>query len=250
MNNFALTGKVVLITGAAGFLGQRFTKALKEAGATVVKADLQTSDEGSVVMDVTKPESIASAFQQAVEQFGKVDVAVNNAAIDPKFDKDANVNTMTFENYPLDLLKKSLEVNLLGYTLVAQAAVRQMKAQGGGHIINISSIYGLVGPDQDIYPDGAQKPVDYAITKGGVVMLTKWLATTYGADGIRVNTLTFGGVDKGHSEEFKANYGARTPLGRMANPDEVGGPLVFLASDAASYMTGSDLVIDGGWTAW
>lgn len=250
MNNFDLTGKVVFITGAAGFLGQRFAKAVREAGATVVAADLTAGDEGGVVMDVTKPESIASAFKQAVEKFGKIDVVVNNAAIDPKFDKEAAANTITFENYPLEALKKSLEVNLLGYTLVAQEAVRQMKPKGGGHIINISSIYGLVGPDQDIYPDGAQKPVDYAITKGGVVMLTKWLATTYGADGIRANTLTFGGVDKKHSAEFKANYGARTPLGRMASPDEVGGPLAFLASDAASYMTGSDVVVDGGWTAW
>jgi NAD(P)-dependent dehydrogenase (short-subunit alcohol dehydrogenase family) len=248
MNQFNLEGKVILVTGAAGFLGQRFVESLKQAGASVVGADIVSGSD--VVLDVTDKASIEKAFADIVEKHGRIDVVVNNAAIDPKFDKDAEPNTKHFENYPLELLKKSLEVNLLGYTLVAQEAVKHMRQAGGGQIINISSIYGLVGPDQDIYPDGSQKPVDYAITKGGVVMLTKWLATTYGADGIRANTLTFGGVEKGHSEEFKENYGARTPLGRMADADEVGGPLVFLASDAASYMTGADVVVDGGWTAW
>lgn len=254
-NPFSLTGKIVLITGGAGFLGQHFTKALRGAGATVVVTDV--AGEYDIKLDVTDKKSIAEAFEKAVKQHGRIDVVVNNAAIDPKFDEGADKNDKLFENYPDELLKQSLDVNLRGLVLVAQEAVKYMlppsprlRGTSKGHIINIASIYGLVGPDQRIYPKGTQKPVDYAITKGGEVMLTKWLATTYGPKGIRANTLTFGGVFKGHGKDFQKKYGERTPLGRMANPEEVGGPLVFLASDAASYMNGANLIVDGGWTAW
>ncbi len=243
-----LTNKIIVITGGTGFLGAYFVLALKEAGATVITADI--TNTADITMDVTKSESIKAAFIQILEKYTKIDCVVNNAALDPKFDASADTNTKLFENYPEALIKKSLDVNLLGYTLVAQEAIKHMLEQGSGNIINVSSIYGLVGPDQSIYPDGTQKPVDYFITKGGVVMLTKFLATTYGKNNIRVNTLTLGGVFKGHNKDFTDKYSARTPLGRMANPEEVGGPLVFLASDAASYMTGANLIIDGGWTAW
>ncbi|HSX24987.1 MAG TPA: SDR family oxidoreductase [Candidatus Andersenbacteria bacterium] len=242
-----LTNKVALITGGNGFLAQYFISALKNAGATVVNTDRDNAD---INLDVTNKESITNAFEQAIEQHGKIDIVINNAALDPKFDQSADQNAKLFENYPEELIKKSLDVNLLGYTLVAQEAVQRMLLQGSGNIINISSIYGVVGPDQRIYPNGTQKPVDYFITKGGVVMLTKFLSTTYGSKGIRANTLTLGGVFKGHGKDFTDKYGARTPLGRMANPEEVGGPLVFLASDDSSYMTGANLIVDGGLTAW
>lgn len=247
-NPFTLTDKVILLTGGAGFLGQHFTQALRGAGGTVVVTDI--TDTADIQMDVTNKDSIQEAFAQVVKGYGQVDVVINNAAIDPKFDQYANQNAKLFENYPEDLLRQSLDVNLLGYLLVAQEAVKQMLKQNGGTIINVASIYGLVGPDQRIYPEGTQKPVDYTVTKGGVIMLTKWLATTYGAKNIRANTYTLGGVCKEHSQDFTAKYGARTPLGRMAKPEEVGGPLVFLASDTSSYMTGANLVVDGGWTAW
>jgi 2-deoxy-D-gluconate 3-dehydrogenase len=243
-----LTNKIVLITGGKGFLGGYFIKALQEAGATVIITD--RGEDADVQMDVTNASSIAAAFTKAKEMHGKIDIVINNAAIDPKFEPDAAQNTKLFENYPEKLIRQSLDVNLLGYTLVAQEAVRHMLEAGSGNIINISSIYGVTGPDQRIYPNGTQKPVDYFLTKGGVVMLTKFLATTYGDKGIRANTLTLGGVLHGHGKEFTDGYGTRTPMGRMANPEEVGGPLVFLASDASSYMTGSNLVVDGGWTAW
>ena len=243
-----LTNNVVLITGGKGFLGEHFTKALRDAGATVIVTD--KGDSADIQMDVTSASSIAAAFTTAKEQHGKIDTVINNAAIDPKFEPSADQNTKLFENYPEELIKQSLDVNLLGYTLVAQEAVRQMLKTGSGNIINVSSIYGITGPDQRIYPNGTQKPVDYFITKGGVVMLTKFLATTYGSKGIRANTLTLGGVLNGHEKEFTDAYGARTPMGRMANPEEVGGPVVFLASNASSYMTGANLIVDGGWTAW
>ncbi len=266
MNQFELQGKTALITGGSGFLGEHFVKALAEAGADVALTYLNHPEPAeklasevsekfgrkvlAVKMDVSDSASVADGFAQVIEYFGKIDVLVNNAAIDPKFDASADKNSKLFENYPVDLLKKSLEVNLLGYVLPSQQAVKHMKEKKGGVIINISSIYGHVGPDQRIYPSGTQKPVDYAITKGGIVMLTKWLATSYGADGIRANTLTLGGVEKGHDAAFLEKYGSRNPLGRMMQKEEVGGPLVFLASPAASYMTGSDLLVDGGWCAW
>ncbi len=242
-----LQNKVVLITGGNGFLGHYFVSALKNAGATVIVTD---RDNAEINLDVTSKESISRAFEEVLKQHSKIDIVINNAAIDAKFDPSADQNAKLFENYPEELIKKSLEVNLLGYTLVAQEAVRRMLPQQSGNIINISSMYGVVGPDQRIYPNGTQKPVDYFITKGGVVMLTKFLATTYGSKGIRANTLTLGGVFKEHGKEFTDAYGARTPLGRMANPEEVGGPLVFLASDDSSYMTGANLIVDGGLTAW
>lgn len=243
-----LKNKIILITGGKGFLGEYFSQALTSAGANVITGDIHPNAD--IQLDVTNKESITAAFESVIASHGKIDVVVNNAAIDPKFDGNSDQNAKQFENYPEELIRKSIDVNLLGYTLVAQEAIRHMLPQGNGNIINVSSIYGIVGPDQSIYPNGTQKPVDYFITKGGVVMLTKFLATTYGSKGIRANTLTLGGVFKGHDEEFTSKYGARTPLGRMANPEEVGGPLVFLASDSSGYMTGANLVVDGGWTAW
>lgn len=248
MNSFDLTGKIIVITGGTGFLGKHFTKALRNAGAQVLVTDV--TDKADITLDVTDKKSIAGAFTQIVDQHGKIDVLINNAALDPKFDQNADQNDKIFENYPEELLQRSLDVNLKGYVLVAQEAIKHMVKAGKGNIINISSIYGVVGPDQRIYPTGTQKPVDYFITKGGVVMLTKFLATTYGNKGIRANTYTLGGVFKEHSKDFTDKYGARTPLGRMADPNEIGAPLVFLASDASSYMTGANLIVDGGWTAW
>lgn len=262
---FNLTNKNILITGGSGFLGEHIVLALSAAGAQVALTYLHNEEEAkqmaekiaqqsgkkivAINMDVTDTKSVQEGFAKVTNELGGIDVVINNAAIDPKFDAAADKNTKLFENYPPEIIRAGVDVNLVGYVLVAQAAVHAMKEKGGT-IINVSSIYGLVGPDQRIYPQGAQKPVEYAITKGGVVMLTKWLASTYGDKNIRANTVTFGGVFKGHDEEFMKNYGNRTPLGRMMDPKEVGGPLVFLSSDAASYMTGADLVVDGGWTCW
>ena len=247
-NQFDLTDTVILITGGTGFLGEKFSRALTDAGATVVTGDV--TDTADITLDVTSKDSVQTAVQQIITQHGHLDVVINNAAIDPKFDADADQNEKLFEDYPEKLLDKSLDVNLKGAVLVSQAAVKQFKAQGHGHIINISSMYGLVGPHQSMYPTGTQKPVDYSITKGGVNQLTQWLAATYGADNIRANTLTFGGVLKDHDKTFQKAYSAHTPLGRMVTPEEVTGPIVFLASQAASGMTGANLVVDGGWTAW
>ena len=193
-----------------------------------------------------------------MKQFGRLDILVNSAALDPKFDPDAAAKGIApgaFEDYPLEQWNAALNVNLTGMFLVTQACAKQMVVQGKkGSIINICSTYGLNGPDQRIYiKDGkrvAYKPVYYTTTKAGVMGFTKYLAAYYAETEIRVNALTPGGVFNNHEEYFVKNYSAKTILGRMAKKDEMNGALLFLASDASSYMTGNNVVVDGGWTAW
>jgi 2-deoxy-D-gluconate 3-dehydrogenase len=191
----------------------------------------------------------------ALQSFGRLDVLVCSAALDPKFDpQHSGGHGSNFEDYPLEAWEQALAVNLTGLFLCAQAAVKPMVAQNHGSIINICSTYGLVGPDQRIYQKPGQppqyKPVYYSVTKAGVLGLTRYLATYYAGTKVRANALTPGGVFNGHDEIFVQNYSARTVLGRMAERDELNGALLFLASDASSYMTGANLVVDGGWTAW
>jgi 2-deoxy-D-gluconate 3-dehydrogenase len=196
--------------------------------------------------------------ETTLARFGRLDILVNSAALDPKFDPEALARGIVpgrFEDFPLDLWNQALAVNLTGVFLVTQACVAPMLAQGKGSIINICSTYGLNGPDQRIYvrADGQRvgyKPVYYTVTKAGVLGFTKYLAAYYAGTQIRVNALTPGGVYNQHDEDFVRNYAARTILGRMARKDEMNGALLFLASDASSYMTGANLIVDGGWTAW
>lgn len=261
MNSFDLTGKTVILTGGAGWLAEYFTKDLVAAGAQVVLTDvneqaLATRVEqfpervSGIVMDVTKQESVDATFAAIIEQVKKIDIVINNAAIDPKFDPNADANTKHFENYPEEAMRQSVEVNMLGTWRVSKAAVKHMLEMGDGNIINISSIYGVTVPHQHIYPEGTQKPVDYGMTKSGIQYLTRYIAATYGKQGIRANALVLGGVEKGHEESFMQQYGSHTMLGRMTEKEEVGAPLVFLASDASRGMTGHLLTVDAGWSAW
>jgi len=270
LDKFSLAGRTALVTGGAGLLGRQFTRALGEAGANVVVADLdfqaaqthsdELDKEGisaiSVGVDVTDPDSVSTMVQTAMTEFGSLDVLVNSAALDPKFDSDHSdeQTANAFEDYALDAWTKTLSVNLTGVFLSCQAAVKPMLKQGKGVIVNISSIYGIAGPDQRIYPaveDEQQfKPVDYSVTKAGVLGLTRYLAAYYAGTQIRVNALTPGGVYNQHEPHFMDKYVPKVILGRMADLDELNSALVFLASDASSYMTGSNLVVDGGYTAW
>jgi NAD(P)-dependent dehydrogenase (short-subunit alcohol dehydrogenase family) len=273
---FNLTGKVAIITGGPGLLGQEFCRTLAEAGAAVVVADINAEGVNAVATqliksgyhalgvatDVTQPDSVQALVQETLSTFGRLDILVNSAALDPKFDPEALAEMAkhgavsgAFENYPLESWKAALDVNLTGMFLCCQAAVAPMLAQGKkGSIINICSTYGLVAPDQRIYQrEGKQtsyKPVYYSVTKAGVLGLTRYLSAYFAGTEIRVNALTPGGVFNNHDEVFLKAYTARTVMGRMANKDEMNGALLFLASDASSYMTGSNLVVDGGWTAW
>lgn len=269
MEKFNLEGQAAVVTGGAGLLGKQFCRTLAEAGAGVLVADVNENVARLVAkeisaagyravgfgVDVTNPVSTQAMADAAVKSFGRLDILVCSAAMDPKFDQEhAGQHRSAFEDYPLDAWKQALDVNLTGMFLSAQAAVKPMLAQNHGVIINICSTYGLVGPDQRLYERPGQplqyKPVFYSVTKAGVLGLTRYLATYYAGKNIRANALTPGGVYNQHDELFTRNYSFRTVLGRMANVDEMNGALLFLASDASSYMTGSNLVVDGGWTAW
>lgn len=267
-NRFDVAGCVVIITGGAGLLGREYGRALSEAGARVVLADLDPSVVADVAADVatagpvlglsadvTSEASVGALVARTLTEFGQIDGLVNNAAINPQFGADRTAHTTRFEDFPMDPWNQALAVNLTGMFLCARAVVPYMRARQHGSIVNISSTYGLVGPDQRLYEtvDGTPqefKPVTYSVTKSGVLGLTRYLATYLAGTGIRVNTLTPGGVFTSQSPEFVRRYSERTTLNRMARPHEYSGALQFLLSDASSYMTGSNLIVDGGWTAW
>jgi 2-deoxy-D-gluconate 3-dehydrogenase len=272
LEKFSLSGRVAVVTGGAGLLGAEFCRTLAEAGAAVAVVDLNAGAANQVAealardgyhaqgfgADITDPGSVNAMVASVLTDFERLDVLVNSAALDPKFDPQAaskGIAPGAFEDYPLEQWNAALGVNLTGMFLVTQACVRPM-IQGGkrGSIINVCSTYGLNGPDQRIYiKDGervAFKPVYYTVTKAGVLGFTKYLAAYYAGTEIRVNALTPGGVFNDHEEYFVKNYSAKTILGRMARKDEMNGALLFLASDASSYMTGNNVVVDGGWTAW
>jgi len=265
---FNLKGRVAIVTGGAGLLGSEFCRTLAEAGAAVVVADLAAGPAGSVAkslprafpfpLNVSDPAACTALVERTLKEFGRLDILVNSAALDPKFDAEALAKGIThgrFEDYPLDQWNAALNVNLTGLFLVTQACVKPMLEQGGhGSIINICSTYGLVAPDQRIYQKPDQppqyKPVYYSVTKAGVLGFTRYLAAYYAGTEIRVNSLSPGGVYNNQDDSFVKNYSYRAIIGRMAHKDEMNGALLFLASDASSYVTGGNLVVDGGWTAW
>jgi len=266
---FDLTDQVAIVTGGAGFLGQQFSEALSEAGAKVVVADIdqaaavayaetlqkKTGSALGVKLDVTDPFSVQDLMDRTLEKYGQLNILVNSAALDPKFDnQNQSQNITSFEEFPLESWKDALDVNLTGMFLTCQYATREMKKNGKGSLINICSTYGISGPDQRLYESLGEprryKPVYYSVSKAGVLGLTKYIATYFEGTEIRCNALTPGGVERDHDQAFKDAYASRTVLGRMAYPHEMKGAVVFLASEASSYMTGTNLVVDGGWTAW
>ncbi|MCX6174707.1 MAG: SDR family oxidoreductase [Ignavibacteriales bacterium] len=267
MELFSLKNKVAIVTGALGLIGKEHCKALSEAGANVIVADLNEvkciefakslqTKSLCLELDVTNSDSIKNLRDKVLNQFGHIDILVNNAAINDMFENPKVATEQSkFENYPLELWQKSIDVNLTGIFLCSQILGTEMAKQKSGSIINIASTYGITAPDQSLYikKDGTQsffKPPAYSATKGAVIMFTKYLAAYWGKDGVRVNTLTPGGVENNQDEFFIEKYSSKTPLGRMAKPTDYKGALIFLASDASSYMTGANLIVDGGWTCW
>jgi NAD(P)-dependent dehydrogenase (short-subunit alcohol dehydrogenase family) len=275
---FRLDGRVALVTGGAGLLGRRYCEALLQAGAQGVIGDLDGARAASLAaelspklteamglrLDVSDAESVRETVDTAVAQFGRLDMLVNNAAFTVRGGAERLSPAdyfAPFEDYKREVWDQALSVNLTGMMLCAQAAGRQMLLQDppGGVMVNISSTYGVVAPDQRLYegvksPYGEgstfNTPVSYAVTKTAVLGLTRYLATYWGRKNIRVNALTPHGVFDNHDDAFVQNFVYRSPLGRMARNDEYRGALLFLVSDASSYMTGSNLIVDGGWTTW
>ncbi|OOQ59807.1 SDR family oxidoreductase [Mucilaginibacter pedocola] len=266
MELFSLKGKTAIVTGALGLIGKKHCEALALAGAQVVVADVNKeaavafatalgSEHIGLGVDVTDKASLETACTGIKARYGSIDILVNNAAINDMFENPAMAKELSaFENYPLDAFQKSINVNVTGVFLCSQVFGAVMAGQGTGSIINVASTYGIVGPDQSIYRDeqGQQtfyKSPAYPVTKGAVINFTRFLAAYWGNKGVRVNTLSPGGVENNQNEFFVNNYSAKTLLGRMAQPNDYQGALIFLASDASAYMTGANLIVDGGWTA-
>lgn len=267
-----IQGKVILLTGACGLIGRTITRAFIESGAKVILCDsnaeafaemrtflapfVEGSDYIFTQTDITNIAACDACVSSGIASFGKIDVLINNAAIDAKFDAkaDAARNSTRFEQFPIAQLDRSYEVNVKGLVQITQSVIRQMLKQGYGNIINVASTYSLVAPNQQLYDFGADeiqfKPVDYVITKSMIPNLTRYIATFYAANNIRCNAIAPHGIYNQHSEAFVVNFNKLSPMGRMAGRDEMSGPFIFLASDASSYMTGSVLTVDGGWTAW
>jgi len=261
-NLFDLSGKVVVLTGSSGFLGQQFAQCLCQKGATLIMADIDLKKSKAlsiklekkydvsvmpIELDVTEKKSIKHLVSDVIQKFSRIDVLINNAA----FHENKKELTTPFEDYSLSNWNKVIDVNLTGMFLCCQEVGKIMKKQKSGNIINISSIYGIVGADQRIYSNsGLNSSISYAVTKGAVLNLSRYLASYWNRKNIRVNTLTLGGVENNQDKEFVKNYSYRTMIGRMAKKNDYAGAIIFLASDASSYMTGSNLVVDGGWTAW
>jgi NAD(P)-dependent dehydrogenase (short-subunit alcohol dehydrogenase family) len=253
---FTLDGRVALVTGGMGQVGAAIVDGLREYGARVAIFDLAADDaEGSFRVDVTDRSAIERATDELVAKWDVPHVVVNAAALDSPPDAPPD-EVGRFEDYPVDSFDKVMAVNVKGTLLCCQVIGARMADAGRGSIINISSIYGMLSPVQDVYEfrrrGGGEfyKPVAYSVSKSALYNLTRYLATYWAKSGVRVNTLTLAGVWNDQPKDFVDAYTARMPLGRMADVGEVVGPVVFLASDASSYVTGANLVADGGWSAW
>jgi len=268
---FDLTGRVAAITGGAGLLGEQHARAIARAGGIPVlldvspraaqKAEQLAAELGVCVWgrqtDITSKPDLEACLKEILARFGRIDILINNAANNPKMESREDVNFSRFENFPLEQWAADIGVGLTGAFLCSQVLGAEMARRGSGVIVNVASDLALIAPDQRLYrepglPDHLQpvKPVTYSIVKSALVGLTRYLATYWADRGVRVNAISPGGVFNGQPEEFVVKLSQLIPLGRMANLDEYQGAILFLCSDASSYMTGSNLVVDGGRTCW
>lgn len=269
---FALRGRVAVITGGAGLLGVRHATAIAAAGGIPVVTDLRSDAVEAVardiaethgvptlgvVCDVTSPASVDAARSAVLERFGRVDILVNNAANNPKVEGASAQHWSRLEHFPLQAWQDDIAVGLTGAFLCSRVFGTEMARRGSGVIVNIASDLAVIAPDQRLYaqdglaPDAQPvKPVTYSVVKTGLLGLTRYLATYWADRGVRVNALSPGGVYNGQPDEFVARLATRIPMGRMAHVSEYEGALLFLCSDASSYMTGQNLIVDGGRSCW
>jgi NAD(P)-dependent dehydrogenase (short-subunit alcohol dehydrogenase family) len=256
---FDLEGRVAIVTGAMGQLGQVYLAGLAERGVRVASFDV---DDGPVpdggrafTVDVTDRSSIQRALEDLVAEWGVPHVLINNAALDSPPDAPAE-EVGPFEDYPEASFDAVMDVNVKGTFLCCQVVGAAMAREGRGSIVNVSSVYGLLSPVQELYEfrrargETFVKPVAYSVSKSAVLNLTRYLATYWATSGVRVNTLTLAGVWNDQEQEFLDAWKQRSPMGRMLDAREALGAVVFLASDASSYVTGANVVVDGGWSAW
>ena len=256
---FDLSGRVAVVTGGSGQLGAVYTAGLAERGMRVASLDIAPGQgpEGvrGYACDVTDRGAIEQALAEIEAEWGTPHLLVNNAGLDSAPDAPAE-EVGPFETYPEASFDAVLEVNVKGTFLCCQVVGGAMAREGRGSVVNVSSIYGLLSPVQDLYAFRRErgerfvKPVAYSVSKSAILNLTRYLATYWAGAGVRVNTLTLAGVSNDQPPEFVEAYSARVPMGRMLAADEALGAVVFLASDASSYVTGSNVVVDGGWSAW
>jgi NAD(P)-dependent dehydrogenase (short-subunit alcohol dehydrogenase family) len=270
---FDMTGRIVVVTGGAGLLGRRHAAAVARAGAIPVLVDIRqdrvieaaeqvSNEHGSVChglhSDITDPDSVRELLRRVLELCGRVDVLINNAANNPTVGQSAPQNEWSrLENFPLAMWDRDIAVGLTGAFLCSQVLGSEMARQGRGVIINIASDLAVIAPDQRLYErsDRASaeqpvKPITYSVVKTALIGLTRYLATYWAERGVRANALSPGGVFDGQPADFVSRLATRIPLARMANLDEYEGAILFLASDASSYMTGTNLIVDGGRSCW
>lgn len=255
-----LRGRVALVTGGAGHLGSAFCDALAEAGCRVVVLDLAPEavaaqvrerfgvETHALAVDLAEEKAVRAVPQRVLEAFGRLDILVNNAALVGS--SQLRGWAVAFAAQDAETWRRAFEINLTAPFVLTQACAELLTASGHGCVVNIGSIYGLVGPDLRLYEGTALgNPAAYAASKGGLLQLTRWLATVL-APKVRVNAITPGGVWRNQPEPFRRAYIERTPLRRMATEEDLKGAVIYLASDLSSYVTGQNIVVDGGWTAW
>jgi len=271
-DQFDLTGRVVVITGGAGLLGVKHAEAVAEMGGIPVLADVDAARAKAAAakiavrygvpavglkVDITKTASVQKFRDQVLRRFGRIDILINNAARNPKVEGNGRKAWSRLENYPLPQWELDLAVGLTGALICSQVLGAEMARAGRGVILNVASDLGVIAPDQRIYrrPGLAEeqqmvKPVSYSVVKHGLVGLTKYLATYWAEKGVRANAISPGGVFNEQDRDFVRRLTSLIPLGRMARPDEYKAAVIFLVSDASSYMTGANLIIDGGRSTW
>jgi len=255
---FDLSGRVAVVTGGAGLLGRRHLSILSAAGATAVNLDVtELTDFASIVTDITDEDSVIRASNRLFDEFGHVDILVNNAARNPKIEGPDSASWSRFESFSRAEWDMDIAVGLTGAFLVSQAIGTKMAERGRGTILNVCSDLAVIAPDQRLYQlpgrmesDQPVKPVSYSVVKHGLLGLTRYLATYWAQSGIRVNAISPGGVENDQNPDFVARIRQLIPLDRMAKIDEYEGAVLFCCSDASSYMTGHNLIIDGGRSCW
>jgi NAD(P)-dependent dehydrogenase (short-subunit alcohol dehydrogenase family) len=272
LDMFRMDGRVAVITGGAGLLGRQHAEVLAAAGCIPVLVDLKAEstaqaaaeigrrhgvEAAGYAADITNPEAVAKLAAAIVERFGRVDVLINNAANNPKVETQSEQQWSRLENLPLEVWNADISVGLTGAFLCSRTFGSLMAGRGRGVILNVASDLAVIAPDQRLYRDEALpeaqqpvKPVTYSVVKTALLGLTRYLATYWADQGVRVNAISPGGVFNNQPEEFLGRLNRLIPLGRMAGRSEYQGAILFLCSDASSYMTGANLVVDGGRTCW